>query len=280
MNNRDRRVADYYRRLTGAYLRWGGEVMGWHMGLWAAGDTTMQDAIRSTNEVLIEGLELLPGTRVLDAGCGVGGLAFYLAERFGVHVLGVTLCREHVLMAQRIARARGLESLVSFRTHDFMALPALGERFDLVLNLESICYAANIRAYLQGVYEVLAPRGVFRTVDGFLGPAPLAPAMARVHRDVQVGWRIPPLRRGTTLLTILEECGFESLLREDHSARAEPTGRYFLEAEVAGRRELEALSGEARDAKLVRLHLRGMAAFGEGLLAGAFTYEKIGGVKA
>jgi SAM-dependent methyltransferase len=279
VNARVQRVADYYRRMTAAYQRWGGDVMGWHMGLWEPEDATLQDAIRRTNDILIEGLDLRPGTRVLDSGCGMGGLAFYLAERFGVRVLGVTICREHVLLAGRIARERGLEGLVSFRQHDFMDLPTLGESFHVAVNLESVCYASNLHRYLQGVAKVLVPGGTYRTVDGFLGPAPQDPAMARIHRDVQVGWRIPPLRQGAQLLKILRELGFVDLLQEDHSQRAEPTGRHFIQEERQGLRELEALQEPTRDHELVRLHLRGMAAFGEGLLAGGFTYERLGGTK-
>jgi cyclopropane-fatty-acyl-phospholipid synthase len=64
-------------------------------------------------------LLLEPGQRVLDIGCGWGGLALYLAKTFGVHVTGLTLSDEQFRMARQRARAEGLSQLVKFKKIDY-----------------------------------------------------------------------------------------------------------------------------------------------------------------
>ena len=64
-------------------------------------------------------LLLKPGMRVLDIGCGFGGMALHLAEKFGVEVVGLTLSEEQWAVAQERAKAAGLEKQVTFKLLDY-----------------------------------------------------------------------------------------------------------------------------------------------------------------
>lgn len=77
-------------------------------------------------------LDLKPGARVLDIGCGWGSLALYLAEHHGAHVLGITLSPEQCAAATQRAAARGLEDRARFALQDYRQTRG---RFDAVVSV-------------------------------------------------------------------------------------------------------------------------------------------------
>src|SRR3954471_24557665 len=64
-------------------------------------------------------LHLRPGQRILDIGCGWGGLALYLNRRYGVKVTGVTLSEEQIKVARQRAEAAGVADKVRFELRDY-----------------------------------------------------------------------------------------------------------------------------------------------------------------
>ena len=75
------------------------------------------------------------GTRVLDVGCGTGGNACYLAERYGCTVVGVDIAERMVLEATRRAQRRGLTDRVSFKIGDAYRLHFPDASFDVVVTV-------------------------------------------------------------------------------------------------------------------------------------------------
>jgi cyclopropane fatty-acyl-phospholipid synthase-like methyltransferase len=104
-------------------------------------------------------LGLRAGEHLLDAGCGPGGTAVFLAEQHGIRVTGITVSRFEVGRARARARCAGVEDRVSFQLGDFMALPYRGGSFDAVLALESLQHAADVGRVLGELFRVLRPGG-------------------------------------------------------------------------------------------------------------------------
>jgi cyclopropane-fatty-acyl-phospholipid synthase len=77
-------------------------------------------------------LALKPGQRVLDIGCGWGGMALYLHEKMGVDVLGVTLSEEQIKVANERAKAAGVADHVKFELIDYRAVQG---RFDRIVSV-------------------------------------------------------------------------------------------------------------------------------------------------
>jgi len=77
-------------------------------------------------------LGLKPGMRVLDIGCGWGGLALYLAKTANVTVHGVTLSKEQFAKAEERARAAGLSDRVTFALHDYRLIE---DTFDRIVSV-------------------------------------------------------------------------------------------------------------------------------------------------
>lgn len=97
-----------------------------------------------------------PGARVLEIGCGWGGLAELAAREFGAHVTGVTLSNEQLAWGQRRMQDAGLAAQVELRFQDYRDLPArhAAEPFDAVVSIEM--FEAVGHEYWPGYFQTLA----------------------------------------------------------------------------------------------------------------------------
>ena len=80
---------------------------------------SLEEAQEAKKRHIAAKLDLRPGHRVLDIGCGFGGMALFLARNYGVHVTGVTLSTEQLKIARERAAKQGLTRLVDFRLEDY-----------------------------------------------------------------------------------------------------------------------------------------------------------------
>jgi cyclopropane-fatty-acyl-phospholipid synthase len=117
---------------------------------------TLADAQLAKLDLVCQKLGLLPGMNVLDIGCGWGGTAAYAAERYGVHVTGVTVSGKQAAAAR--ARCAGLDVDIIF--DDYRNLTG---KFDRVYSLGMFEHvgARNYHIYLAKVRALLAPDGLF-----------------------------------------------------------------------------------------------------------------------
>ncbi len=121
-------------------------------------------------------LLLKPGMRVLDIGCGWGGLALHLAKRYGVHVTGVTLSQVQLAAAQKRATELGLSDRVQFRLQDYRAVP---DRFDRVVSVGMMEHVGQPQyaIYYNKITDILQPDGValIHFIGRSSGPSALSP---------------------------------------------------------------------------------------------------------
>lgn len=80
---------------------------------------SLEDAQERKFALIADKLDLKPGDRLLDVGCGWGGMAMHAARERGVRVIGVTLSKEQAAWGQRAVREAGLEDLVEIRHGDY-----------------------------------------------------------------------------------------------------------------------------------------------------------------
>ncbi len=93
---------------------------------------TLDDAQLAKKRHLAAKLGLKPGARVLDIGCGWGGLALYLAEHAGAKVTGITLSQEQHALARVRADEKDLGSQIEFRLQDYRDV---NETFDRIVSV-------------------------------------------------------------------------------------------------------------------------------------------------
>jgi cyclopropane-fatty-acyl-phospholipid synthase len=100
-----------------------------------------------------------PGLRILDIGCGWGGLALYLAAETGAHVTGITLSEEQHKVAQERAQQAGLSDQVSFHLRDYRQEEATYDRIVSVGMFEHVG-VPQYPAFFRKVKDLLADDGV------------------------------------------------------------------------------------------------------------------------
>lgn len=104
-------------------------------------------------------LDLKPGQRVLDIGCGWGSMGLYLARAAEVEVLGITLSKEQVELARQRADERGLANRVRFELIDYRKVEGSFDRIVSIGMFEHVG-VANYDTYFAKMAELLKPDGV------------------------------------------------------------------------------------------------------------------------
>lgn len=129
--------------------------MQYSCGYWKEA-TDLESAQQAKLRMICEKLRLQPGMRLLDIGCGWGGLAEFAARHYGASVTGVTISREQQALAQ--ARCAGLD--VNILLQDYRDLH---EQFDRIVSVGMFEHVGpkNYAVYFDVVDRNLKPEGIF-----------------------------------------------------------------------------------------------------------------------
>ena len=110
-------------------------------------------------------VSLTPESRVLDVGCGTGGPARYLADKYGCRVDGIDLTPEFVEVGQELTRRCGLSDQVTLRVGNALDLPYPDQSFDVVWCQNVTMNIADKATFLASIYRVLKPGGLFTSTE-------------------------------------------------------------------------------------------------------------------
>jgi len=104
-------------------------------------------------------LAIEPGMRVLDIGCGWGGMALYLNRKLGAEVTGVTLSEEQLKVARARAAEAGVADKVRFELIDYRHVTG---QFDRIVSVGMFEHVGppNYRTFFRKAYDLLTPQGV------------------------------------------------------------------------------------------------------------------------
>lgn len=143
---------DFYRLVLG-------ETMTYSCAYFSTPETSLADAQRAKYDLICRKLGLQPGMRLLDVGCGWGGMAIHAAEHYGVRAVGVTLSKRQVEYACDAVAAAGLDDRVEIRLQDFRDV-ADGP-FDAVSSIGMVEHVGRSRLaeYFGRLYALLRPGG-------------------------------------------------------------------------------------------------------------------------
>jgi cyclopropane-fatty-acyl-phospholipid synthase len=125
----------------------------------AGENATLEEAQEAKLALTAQKLQLEPGQRVLDVGCGWGSFTRHVAAAHGVSVVGITLSERQAEVARRRAREAGLADLIDIRVMDWRELQ--GETFDAIASIGMVEHVGptNIDAYAERLAELLRPGG-------------------------------------------------------------------------------------------------------------------------
>jgi cyclopropane-fatty-acyl-phospholipid synthase len=143
---------DFYRIVLGP-------SMTYSCGVWPTRDAGLETAQATKYELVCRKLGLEPGMRLLDVGCGWGGMAIHAAQHHGVHVVGVTLSRRQAEWARRAVHDAGLDGRVEIRVQDYREVH--DGPFDAVSSIGMFEHvgAAKLDEYFTALFGLVRPGG-------------------------------------------------------------------------------------------------------------------------
>jgi cyclopropane-fatty-acyl-phospholipid synthase len=150
---RDARAISHHYDVSNTFYEWVlGPSMAYTCACYPSADATLEQAQEHKFDLVARKIGLEPGMRLLDVGCGWGGMVMHAARHYGVRALGVTLSEQQALWAQRAIKEAGLEELAEVRHLDYREVTETG--FDAV---SSIGLTEHIgKAQIPGYFAFLA----------------------------------------------------------------------------------------------------------------------------
>ena len=242
------------------YRLWLDEQMVYTCAYFATPDASLEQAQTAKLDYVCRKLQLKPGERVVEAGCGWGALALYMARHYGVSVKAYNISKEQVAFARERAKREGLDDRVEFIQDDWRNIEGVFDVFASVGMLEHVgeAYYGALGSRMDQVLST-AGRGLIHTI-GRDSPGLLN---AWIERRIFPGACPPSL---SELLPLLEQNGFSVLDIENLRLHYAKTLEHWSQRYEAHVTQIEELFDETF-VRVWRLYLAGsLAAFTSGTL--------------
>lgn len=222
-----RKLISYFEDTKRDYRLWWmtSTALAMHFGYYDEQTRNHAEALINMNRVLAAKAELHSSDRVLDAGCGVGGSAIWLAQELGARVVGANVVPGEIDRGRRYARRRNVADRVTFELQDMTRTSFPDGSFDVVWAIESVCHVPDKREFLAEVRRLLKPGGRLIIADAFRCRRPFAPADERLLHGWLSGWAVLDLMTPNEFTDAAEKNGFARVKFEDVSAHVRPSSR-------------------------------------------------------
>ncbi|KAI5987630.1 S-adenosyl-L-methionine-dependent methyltransferase [Pisolithus albus] len=183
-------------------------------------------------------MNLKPGMRVLDVGCGVGAPAREIARFADVQIVGINNNEFQLGRARRYTEKAGLTDQITYVKGDFMKLSEqFGENsFDAVYCIEATVHAPTWEGAYGEILKVLKPGGVFGVYEWCMTDAwdPSIPSHKELAHQIEFGSGIPELRPIRLARQAMKNVGFQLEHEEDLAARPDEVPWYYpLEGDIS-----------------------------------------------
>lgn len=163
-----------------------------------------------TTREFVGKLDLRPGQKVLDVGCGIGGGDFYMAEKYDAHVVGIDLSINMVSLA--LERAIGLRCSVEFEVADCTKKTYPDGSFDVIYSRDTILHIQDKPALFKSFYKWLKPGGTVLISDYCKRAGP--PSDDFVKYIKQRGYDLHDVEAYGQML---KDAGFDEVIAEDRT---------------------------------------------------------------
>jgi len=113
-------------------------------------------------------LDVGPGKKILDVGCGRGRIAHHVASYTGAQVTGINIDQSQVHFARKYAEQTGLSDRLEFKEANYnKPLPFQNETFDALYHVQALTYAEDLVKLLKEMHRILKPGAKISFLDWF-----------------------------------------------------------------------------------------------------------------
>lgn len=221
MASSEEKVMLFYKHSKMAEWWKANETHAFHFGYYEKGYRTHFDAILHMNDIAwgMLGLDGARSQDVLDAGCGVGGTAMYLAKKYpSVAFTGISIVPSEIQIAEELAVLNKVTGSTRFLVSNFCATTFADASFDGIIALESLNYARDMDAAVKELYRVLRPGGRLVILDGFRSRNQFSPLMQKAYNHWLSGRAIDDLMSIDGCVKALIEQKFKQVTPQDISS--------------------------------------------------------------
>jgi cyclopropane-fatty-acyl-phospholipid synthase len=158
--NRDAAAIKHHYDVSNTFYEWVlGPSMAYTCAVYPTAESTLEEAQYEKHDLVCRKLGLQPGQRLLDIGCGWGGMVRHAAKHYGVTVVGVTLSRQQAEWGQKAVAEQGLSDVAEIRHGDYRDV--VDGPFDAIssIGLTEHIGVKNYQAYFQKLHGLLKPQG-------------------------------------------------------------------------------------------------------------------------
>ncbi len=161
---RDRHATTFHYDLSNDFFRlWLDQRMIYSCAYFESPGDSLERAQERKLDYICRKLRLQPGQRLLDIGCGWGGLVIHAVEHFGVHAVGINLSEQQIEVARDRIDKAGLQDKAVIELRDYREISASGETYDAIVSVGMSEHVGRERLpdYFGAAYAALKPGGVF-----------------------------------------------------------------------------------------------------------------------
>jgi 27-O-demethylrifamycin SV methyltransferase len=154
---------EHYEHVTDAWKHFMGDNL--HFGYFESEDMELSRATDLLTEKMLELCDIDANTRVLDVGCGIGKPAFYIHEKYGCAIEGISTSERGIQLANEASRQRGYDKKVKFKVADGLKNGYPKKTFDLVWVMESSHLMGDKNKLVKECSRVLKDGGTLVLCD-------------------------------------------------------------------------------------------------------------------
>ncbi len=279
--SRDRQAISHHYDVSNRFYEMVlGPSMTYSCAVFNTPDDTLETAQKRKVDLVARKLDLQPGMRLLDVGCGWGAMAIHAASTYGAKVVGITLSEPQQRYATERARIAGVDDLVEFRLQDYRDVK--DGPFDAISSIGMSEHVGRraLPAYTQALFDLLRPGGrllnhaIGRPVSFDADPRPSTASEAARQMQIALGMRGPSkigspfieryvfpdgeLHEVGTMVSMFQAHGFEVRHLESLREHYAITLRHWVDNLVKRFDEAVQEVGEQR-ARVWRLYMAGSA---------------------
>ncbi|MBV8385851.1 MAG: class I SAM-dependent methyltransferase [Acidimicrobiia bacterium] len=250
-------IAHHYDVSNEFYALVLGPTMTYSCAVWADPSATLDAAQEAKYELISRKLDLQPGMRLLDIGCGWGGMVMHAARHHGVTAVGVTLSRKQAELAEKRVAEAGLGDVVEIRIQDYRDVD--DGPYDAISSIGMFEHVglSQVKEYFDRVHTLLRPHGRF--LNHAIGRPPFdRPRFAYAGFFDRYVFPDGELHEVGTIVSAIQEAGFEVRHLENLREHYALTLRAWVANLEADWDEAVRLAGLAK-ARIWRLYMAGSA---------------------
>lgn len=179
-----------------------------------------REATRLHEEMAVDLINVGPGKKVLDVGCGVGGPMRAIASHSRANVVGITINEYQVNRAKMHNKKAGLDGLCEVVCGNFLEMPFSDNSFDGAYSIEATCHAPRLEEVYSEIFRVVKPGALYVsyewvTTDKYDGENA---EHREIIQGIERGDALPGLRSYKDIAETARKVGFEVVHEKDLAA--------------------------------------------------------------